>query len=236
MIVVGCPVRDRAWAMARWFTHLHRAMLVAGIAKNDALLLFIGDQHGDDSFTEIDRACLEHGYSRHVIDQPGTAEPYRRVWGWERYLEMAELRNELLQKVRAYGPDWYWSLDSDIFVSPVALASAIQALETYDAVGSRCYMTTKGVWCPSYGILSPKGGLVRPDAEGLMPVDVIMAAKLMAPPAYAVDYAAHRQGEDIGWSIAARHAGCTLGWDGRTVSKHVMDRLDIDAVDPRCGF
>lgn len=235
-LVVGCPVRDRSWIIRRWFEHLHGALTHAGIARSDVGLVFIGDYADDATFREIDRACLELSFSRTVIERAGEATPYRREWGWSRYLEMAELRNGLLAAVRAAGPDLFWSLDSDILVAENTLASAIDAVEHFDAVGSRCYMTPKGTWCPSYAMLTGGAGLQRTDFEGLSKVDVIMAAKLMSPDAYDVDYVGHRQGEDIGWSVSARKAGCRLGWDGRTISKHVMGPEYLDVIDVRCGF
>lgn len=235
-LVVGCPVRDRAWIIHRWFEHTHNALRDAGVAKSDVTFVFVGDQAGDSTFKEIDRACLDLSYSRVVISQDGPAEPYERVWGWDRYLEMAQLRNSLLDWVRRLAPDLYWSLDSDILVARNTLTSAVGATSGYDAVGSRCYMTPSGVWCPSYAMLPGTGGLLRSDSEGIFGVDVIMAAKLMTKKAYCVDYVGHKQGEDIGWSIAARKAGCRLGWDGTTVSKHVMSPKDLDRIDGRCGF
>jgi hypothetical protein len=242
-LVVGCPVRDRAWIIYRWFEHTQRAIAAAGISSEQVMYVFVGDHSDDDTFREIDRACLDFSVSRHVIDRPGSGGPYDRTWGWNRYLEMAELRNALLGVVREAEPDLYWSLDSDILVSRTALASAIDALDhrapqglQYDAVGQRCYMTPAGTWCPSYAMQVGSAGLSRDDSDGLFRVDVIMAAKVLTPKAYAVDYAAHYQGEDIGWSEAARKAGCTLAWDGRTVSKHVMGKEFLHTVDQRCGF
>jgi hypothetical protein len=85
-------------------------------------------------------------------------------------------------------------------------------------------------------MLSGGGGLIRVDGRGCHKADVIMAVKLMSPAAYNVDYEVHRQGEDIGWSIAARKKGVKLGWDGRTVSKHLMTKDALDKIDKRVGF
>jgi hypothetical protein len=69
-----------------------------------------------------------------------------------------------------------------------------------------------------------------------MPVDVIMAMKLMKPSAYWVDYRDHEQGEDVGWSIACQEQHLRLGWDGRVCSKHVMKPEQLDPIDARCGY
>lgn len=238
-LIVGCPVMRREWIIARWFEHLHVALKDAGIEHEDVTTLFIGDYEGDKTFRVIDKTCLEMSFNRTVIDQPGTVQQkYRRVWGRARYETMVNLRNRLLESVREASPDFYWSLDSDILVAPTTLTSALQAIETgFDAVSSRCYMSPPPhTYHPSYAQWNPAAGLYRPDKTGLIKADVIMAAKLMTPKAYAVDYQNHREGEDTGWSFAARKAGCRLGYDGRVVSKHVMSEVYLDSLDQRCGF
>jgi hypothetical protein len=108
--------------------------------------------------------------------------------------------------------------------------------DPWDAIGSRCYMTTTGRNWPSWGRLSPRGHLQRYDAEGYFPVDVIMAIKLMRPAAYQIDYQSHAQGEDIGWCLACHRAGLRLAWDGRVASKHVLQPHLLHRLDPRVGY
>jgi hypothetical protein len=112
----------------------------------------------------------------------------------------------------------------------------IEALERFDAVGSRCYMTASGTRFPSWARLLPSGGLQRTDSDGTFAVDVIMALKLMNPAAYNVDYRFDPQGEDIGWSQACTEAGVRLGWDGRVVAKHVLAPHLLTPRDSRVGF
>jgi hypothetical protein len=63
-----------------------------------------------------------------------------------------------------------------------------------------------------------------------------MAAKLMTPDAFRVDYEFDLQGEDVGWSRACARAGLTLGWEGRVISKHVLAPHLLTTRDPRVGF
>ncbi len=164
------------------------------------------------------------------IDEPNG--PDVRHWAEDGFDHMVMLRNQLLHYVRNDRAPLYWSLDSDILVDPMTLCSAIELLEKYDAIGTKLYMEPVDTASPSY----MGYGMVRSDAVGEFPVEVIMASKIMTPPAYAVDYQPHSQGEDVGWSIAARAAGLKLGWDGRVCSKHVMRPADLDRVDPRIGW
>lgn len=233
-LVVGCPVRDRAWIMERWFEHVEAAVP----AGADVHYVFCGDPQTDAaSFRVIDRECLVRSRDRTVVELDEIYSPsYKRVWNLDRFSHMVRLRNSLLVHVRRLEPDFFWSLDSDILAAPSALSGALEGADRFDAVGTKLYMTPKGTVAPSYGMLNPQGGLRRPDSDGFFKVDVIMASKVMAPKAYAVDYELHRQGEDIGWSIAARAAGCSLGWDGRTTSRHVMSESDLAGIDTRAGF
>jgi hypothetical protein len=92
-------------------------------------------------------------------------------------------------------------------------------------------------------ILINAHGQYRPDENGVIPVDVIMAIKLLTPQALAVNYIFDQDGEDVGWSRAATAQGLKLAFDGRVCSRHVMHQRDRDTgklwseiIDPRCGY
>lgn len=216
----------------KWLEHTLKATEVAGRRLE---LVFVGDEHDPtfatiDSFSKENRivAWLEH------VDEPRDFD--RRDWNHKRYERMVALRNTLLGVVRRLEPDLFLSLDSDILLQPGAIASMIECLDRFDAVGGKTYMTPSGRRAPSYANLSPTGNLRRPDSEGVISVHVIMAIKLMTQPAYNIDYVWDNHGEDIGWSKQARQAGLRLGWDGRIVNKHIMAPNQVDWVDARAGF
>lgn len=236
MIVVGCPIKDRAWIVDLWFRHLFAALqplIEWGKQASQVKLVFVGDPHTDsDTFSAIDRNCVRYSLSRDVVEIDEAPLPYHRVWNSDRYHHMVELRNMLLKHVRALEPTMFWSLDSDVLVHPETLRSAISGLDRFDAVGSKTYMTPWGTAVPSFAMHN-NAGLMRWNDSGFFPVDIIMGVKLMTPSAYAVDYAHHTQGEDIGWSDAAKAAGLQLGWDGTYTSRHVMAPEYLDLVDDR---
>jgi hypothetical protein len=90
---------------------------------------------------------------------------------------------------------------------------------------------------PNYAMLTERGHMKRDFVEGdLHNVHVIMAAKLMTPKAYGVDYVYDSRGEDIGWSLAVRQQGMHLAWTGKTMSKHCMERTELSKVDKRVGY
>lgn len=233
-LLIGCPIKNRAWIIDQWVRHVKVAVTEADIDR--VMLVFVGDTLADrGTFTALDQACLDYNLSR-LVGHVDDAQPYQRNWAVpSRLQQMARLRNELLSYVRANGPKLFWSLDSDILAHPQALSGAIEAMRTreFDAVGTKCFMTEHGDRYPSYGQLGPHG-MKRTNQHGVISVDVIMASKLMSPAAYAVDYEFDRLGEDIGWSRSARKQGLKLGWDGRYCSRHVMRPHLLDKEDVRC--
>lgn len=231
-LVVGCPVLRREWILEPWFEHVDRSAKLAGITPHFA---FVGDLENDPSFGIIDR-CTTRALLVHVQE---TRAVDRRDWATaSRYHRMVELRNLLLFAVRAMAPLAFLSLDSDILIHRDLLGRLLEDVlsDSYDAVGGRCYMTPSGTSYPSWARLGRGDALQREDANGYFPVDVIMAIKMMSPAAYHIDYEHHLQGEDVGWSKAARRAGLRLGWDGSLVSKHVLAPELLHRVDPRVGF
>lgn len=232
-LVIGCPLRDRMWILPLWFERVATALKSAGMDK--PLLVFVGDVN-DESMQYAEREAEARGWGCSLVPVTEPQEPYSREWNIDRYRYMVDLRNRLLTEVKEWAPQVFWSLDSDILVHEDALKSAIDALDRFDAVGQRCYMTEHGTWCPSYCNFTEGGGLLRYDGDGCFPVDCIMASKVMSPRAYDIAYEVHEQGEDIGWSKECRRFGVKLGWDGRTVSKHVMGIEFLHLIDPRCGY
>jgi hypothetical protein len=242
MIAIGCPVWRRDWVLPAWFAFVETACLKAGVGEPK--YCFVGDPDNDlDTWAVIEQAA-GNGREVYVEVEPESRGNDKRSWIPPRIERMVVLRNKLLGMVRQLEPDYFLSLDSDILLNPQALGQMIESLGSFDAVGTRCYMGPpsrnpgpgRGTSLPSYGMLTRNGGLRRVDSEGVFQVDVIMAAKLMSPKAYAIDYSADNRGEDVAWSRNARSAGLRLGWDGRSVSKHVMKPEYLAKVDDRCGY
>jgi hypothetical protein len=231
MIAVGCPVAHRSWILDAWFDHVIDA---CDIAEVEPQFVFAGDPERDRSFRVIERRAPE----ALVAYTPNTKGDDGRTWDYPRYQTMAQVRNVLLGAVRDLSPSFFLSLDSDILLNPQVLDLLLGDMETdpWDAIGSRCYLTPTGRSCPSWGRLTSQGCLQRMDSTGYFPVQIIMAIKLMRPTAYRVDYVAHLQGEDIGWSLACEQAGLKFAWDGRLGNKHVMNPKFFRHLDARVGY
>ncbi len=230
-IVIGAPVRSREWIIKDWMDHAVAAAHQAG-ADPEFLLVLSPD---DPTYLVSLEHAKKRGFTVDYIFREERQGPDARVWNHERYHEMVELRNILLEGVREKNPDYFLSLDTDILVHPLSIFNLVKDIKGFDAIGGKLFMTVKGNNFPSYAFLS-NNGLKRPDSKKTFEVDVIMAMKLMTHAAYNIDYVWARQGEDIGWSTAAREAGLKLGWSGLVTNKHIMTPLLFGEVDPRCGY
>jgi hypothetical protein len=227
-LIVGCPVSCREWVLPTWFAHVERAAELASLQPSYTFVC-----HPNDRSRNV---LIEHAPAATIVPASFHRGNDERRWNPPRYQQMVELRNQLLGAVRDQSPDLFLSLDSDILLHPDQLKLMIECLDRFGAVGGRCYMTSSGTRFPSWGRLTRDGNLQRSDSDGTFPVDVIMAIKLMTPAAYNIDYVLDIQGEDIGWSRAATRAGVRLGWDGRTIAKHVLAPHLLTPRDPRVGF
>ena len=233
-LVIGGPVRDRSWCLPAWFSHVGIACDQADVKPEFVFTLSREDHDTADAIS--DGAASLHCMADMVWTNEKLMED-KRIWNERRYQQMVDLRNQNLARVRELAPPAFLSLDSDLLLESQALKEAFQHLERFDAVGMRCFMTAQGYEFPSNGQLVGGALTNRRDAtEGCAPVGCIMAAKLMSPAAYGVDYRFHLHGEDCGWSAAATEAGLKLGWCADARAKHVMGPELLNQVDPRLGW
>jgi hypothetical protein len=234
-LLVGCPIYDRSWSVPYYFGHVEMACAQADIIPR---YLFVGDPRDNPTQQMISDYTKNLHRDCHAIWAEETPHLYHREWTEPRIRRMVYLRNELLKGVRQIAPDYFLSVDSDIFLHVDAIEKLIQTCENFDfdAVGGKTFMTTSGMMCPSYAYLGPSEELIREDSNSVLAVDVIMAIKLMTPRAYNINYEFHHHGEDIGWSKAARAAGLSLGWTGLVSSKHVLEPEQLHELDSRIGF
>lgn len=234
MLVVGCPANNREWIVKHWVSHVCRAAEHAEISDVSCYMLIPeSSKETQDAFQE---ACATNGMRHYLVTTDETPRADVRKWNMSRYEQMAELRNLMLRHVRLLEPDFFLSLDSDILIGRSVISNMVAGLDSFDAIGSKCWLHPTSRNIVNYANLGKAGQLQRQDHKGVIRVDVLMAIKLMSPDAYWVDYEAHKQGEDIGWSNAAREKGLRLGWDGTSVSKHCMSPAALQKIDERVGW
>lgn len=229
-VLVGCPIKKRDWILWDWLSYVEKAAQVADV---EVSYVFVVSPFDDGTLEIIN--SLENATVLYSTETEKNVEDVR-VWNIDRFDHMVNLRNQVLREVRIQEPDYFLSLDSDILIHPDCLANLIESSETYDAVGGKTYMSPTGTWCVSWCKIVGNGGMMRVEFNEVRQVDVIMGIKLMNPKAYAVDYQPHYQGEDLGWSKAAKLYGIKIAGDGRVASKHVMGPSLLKKIDERCGY
>lgn len=228
-LVIGCPVKDRAWIMDKWFDHIELAIP----DEVEVEYVFVIPS-GDETLEIINKRCPQ----AHLV-LTEEAPSYERNWHKEgRYREMVQVRNALLREVRRINPDYFLSLDSDILVTPTCISESLSIIrDGYNAVAPPTFLDPTDKRFTNAAVLKPRGGYYRATPGTSHIVDIIMAIKLMDRAAYQVDYDFNIFGEDFGWSKGARENGIKMFYAGGIgPSKHVMKKEWLDRIDERCGF
>jgi len=232
-LLVGCPVKDRAWIAKDWVDHVEDAAYKIKVEPRYILVAPDGDS-SVEAFTDyLSRLDRDFILVRNKQEPSGV---YVRDWGIKspNYSRMVKVRNLLLRFVRDIEPSYFLSIDSDILLNHQTLVNLMESIEEFDAVGGKVYMTRKSTMYPSYS--NSFKICDRRDSDRVFPTSAIMALKLMTSKAYAIDYQYHDLGEDLGWSKACSEKNVTLGWDGRVANKHCMEQGDLRVYDKRCGY
>jgi len=216
-LIIGCPIYKRDWIIPVWVAAIERQ----SFPLNNMGFVFVASESDvktvsmlnkwKNAHTEIpvfdivfkdDIPHHEHGQNS-------------RQWTMSKYHHMTSLRNCLLENVRKYNPDFFFSLDSDVILQN---RSTIELLISHikdgaDAVNPLMFMTPFGINFPSVmSWISEPGKKAQREKDypigNYFRSDIIMAAKMMSKPVYKnVDYVFHSQGEDLGWSGNAYQKG-----------------------------
>jgi len=235
-LIIGCPIYKRDWIFPYWArciasqsVPLKDIGFIFETSPNDTettdLLKMWKSQNSDIPLFEIvqrpDLPHFEH-------------EKNSRQWTMSKYHNMVNLRNSILSRVREIGPDYYFSLDSDVLIkNPSTIELLISHIEDgADAVNTLMFMTPVGTQYPSVMTWKKdddsEGRAYREESYPLgtfFKSDIIMAAKMMSKDVYNnVNYEFHIQGEDLGWSLDAKRKGFNLFSASYIYSLHVMQK------------
>lgn len=223
MIVVGAPVHQRGWILRRWLDHL--------AAQDQELTLVMNYGHGTDDTLLILEA--EDRFKVIVIETQNVTHVASRQWNVERYQVMVQLRNDILTVVRDLQPDYYLSCDTDMLLPTGAINKLIESRSPYDGIAPLTFMTTGGTTCPNWLTRDLERPYLQP---GVTEQHAVFGTVLMTPDLYAVDYAVHPWGEDLGWAENVRNAGLRLALNTEVKVKHVMSPEFLDVYDTRVGM
>lgn len=221
-VMIGCPLRDRAWVLPRYLDSLEKL----GKSQCQVQYAFIINDCSDHSpriLAEFsDRQpdmvrLIEKNY-----DAPGG---YRR--GQYNFGRLAQLRNLLLNVFLQSDCDYLFSLDSDILVPANTLTQLLT--DDCDIVSA---LVCNGHEIGDDGIYN----VLKRESDGsyvhirnfprdrIFPVDCTGAAYLIkrAVIAAGVRYSSRRGGEDIAFCEDAASRGFNIFCDGRVECSHLM--------------
>lgn len=239
-VMIGCPVRNRAWILPRYLEHL------AGLDYPRHLLeyCFIINDCSDHSAEILDEFAARPGIRAQLIhadNKPVSAAALsfgasstagRSIPGHARgrysLSRLAALRNILLEAFIASDCQYLLSVDSDILVPPQTLR---------ELLADNCQVVSALV-CNGHQLSDPDiyNNLRRVGdhyefiryfpRDRIFPVDCTGAAYLIGRDViedYGVRYSAEKGGEDIGFCESAVRQGIGLYCDGRLECQHIME-------------
>lgn len=220
-LVVGMPVKARAWCLRNWFGALEEQEIEHGVlallTPSDDETELILQEHGADVIYDTSEGRRQRDIDGHVWGKMST------------FQYMADMRNELVRHALEMEADYFFSLDSDIILEKGALKKILQFAENHPGVVSPAVnMTTGGstAWNTMDWVDRRFPNL--PDRKVHMPKtgqrDVVMAAMLLDRSAMEVKWQAHQAGEDVGFCIDAWHRRVPLWWLAEVRCAHLMRR------------
>jgi hypothetical protein len=237
-LIIGCPIYKRDWIIHHWI----RCILKQSIDLSKVGFIFetspddLATVHSLNTWKRMDKR-IPLFLIKERPDIPHFAhEDNTRQWTISKYHNMVSLRNSILETVREYQPEYYFSLDSDILLEN---SNTIELLIAHinsgaDAVSPLMFMTPVGTNFPS--VMTWKdSSFDKAYREQSYPLgtyfksDIIMAAKMMSKDVYnSVDYEFHSQGEDLGWSRNASKQGFNLYSASYIYAPHIMGQTMLD--------
>lgn len=247
MILIGCPVYQREWILPDWFAAIEGQTIpldqLGFIFEVDPQDLTTIEALMDFSEVHPELRCFDiivNDREEHAHHPEG-----HRSWNVMRYQAMANMRNDLLNRVTCKDPDRYFSLDSDILLeNPTTIEKLVELTETLDAVSPLTFMTPDGTDFPNVMTWASEPGGYAMRKTHTYPIgsvfqsDIIMAAVMMSKQVYQNSrYGVHRQGEDLGWSADCAMKGLKLYNASHIFTPHIMSRGMLEKYkkygDPR---
>jgi hypothetical protein len=209
-LIIGCPIYKRDWIFPIWAAAVERQSL----SLADVGFVFVASENDEKTISLLNKwksankqiPVFDIVYKDDTPHHEHGANS--RQWTMSKYHNMVSLRNTLLDNVRKYEPEYFFSLDSDIIIQN---SSTLELLISHikdgaDAVSPLMYMTPFCTDFPSVMSWLDEPGKKAKRLQNY-PIgtyfksDIIMAAKMMSKDVYQnVDYVFHSQGEDLGWS------------------------------------
>lgn len=219
-LIVGAPVKDRAWVLPEWHQGLSGYPAVCLLSRSE-----------DDSRSVLEDLGVE------VVEDPEEGRPVHEIEGhvWNlgiaAFEYMARLRNRLLDLMIERGAEYFFSVDTDIVLPPNAIPDLLSIMEQTgaDVISPAVCLCSDPVEWNTMNWGGYEGAAWRdyiPQRTGT--VDVIMAAMLLNRRAIeSCRWAPHVQGEDVGFCALAEQLGISRWWVPEIACEHMMFREEI---------
>lgn len=230
-VVVGMPVKDRAWCLPDWFKCVEaqesddlQLKVFALYSKSEDNTLEILQEHDVEVFNdEWDDRPIPMGRTVNDID-------HHRWGSLDTYQYMADMRNRLVHLASLVpGMDYFLSLDSDIMIPEGGLAVLINNMKVRTGIIAPAVNMGRGQTCWNKMNWEPGTNSAVRKSEDLgrylaVKADVIMAALLMDQSGLRAQWRSHPQGEDVGLCLDCEQKGIDRWWLPRLYCQHLMSR------------
>lgn len=219
-VMIGCPVRNRAWILPDYLQHL-RALKYP---QEQIEYCFVINDSLDE--TEAILTAFARWFPTRLLYDNSS-----RPGGWERghyqFSRLAELRNLLLEEFLRSPCDHLFSVDSDILVPPDCLQALMQADQ--DIVSALVCNGRQIGDDQFYNVFRLIDNQVKPirdfPRDRLFPVDCTGAAYLIKRRVISagVRYNSQWGPEDIGFCKEAKTHGFSIFCQGTVECSHIME-------------
>jgi hypothetical protein len=224
-LIIGCPIKDRAWCLPEWFAATEGQPL-DGVEVEYLFVL------STDTSDNTEAVLKEHTDNVLYDISPGRSQRDidGHVWGaMHHYQYMCHLRNGLLREAADMGADYFFSLDSDIILPPEGLKRVLDYARLHRGVTAPAVSMSWGqtAWNTMSWVDRNHPNMAErtlvPPVTGQR--DVVMAAMLLDRSALdQCSWAPHQQGEDIGFCVQAWKLRVPLWWMAEVRCQHLMRR------------
>ncbi|NLG32123.1 MAG: glycosyltransferase [Syntrophomonadaceae bacterium] len=223
-VMIGCPVRNRAWILPRYLECLCRIEYPKDLIE----FCFIINNSIDNTENILQHFARDNSSPVRLI-KVDIAEEYAHKRGFYSFKHLAFLRNLLLNEFQNSACQFLFSVDSDILVPPHSLSRLIQnqcdivsglVCNGHHLNDSRIYNILN--WTDNNRLQHVKDF----PRDRLFPVDCTGAAYLISRnvvEGHGIRYSHLMGPEDIGFCMEAAKKGVKIYCDGRIEFIHVMD-------------
>jgi len=229
-VMVGAPVRDRAWILPTYLEHIYNL----NYDKKKIILCFVINDSRDASESIINKWLAEYGeeYSSTIVVHcnQGQIPDERTHYVREKiYHTLSIVRNKFLDTALRSRADYLFSVDSDILVQPETLNELLKSDK--DIVAAQIWNDASKRY-PNI-LMKNKAGTIRHyfdfPKNSLFKCDVTGAVYLISRRVLeaGVRYGYHRQGEDITFCEDAKAKRFTIWANTSVCCDHIMNLAQL---------